>query len=122
MAKVLLIEDTPINLELMSYLLRSAGHEVVTATNGEAGLAALADEAFDLVACDLHMPKVDGYEVVRAIRSQQSLTGTKVIAVTGSPLADGDSLAGAGFDGHVAKPIELATFVAEIEVFLLPSA
>jgi two-component system cell cycle response regulator len=119
MARILIIEDTVINLELMSYLLVKFGHDVTRASNGEDGLAKLAGARFDLVACDIHMPKVDGYEVLRAIRSEPALHGTLVIAVTAIP-DERERLLAAGFDGFVSKPIDPATFVAEVEAFIPP--
>jgi two-component system cell cycle response regulator len=122
MSRILVIEDNLNSLELMSYLLAKFGHDVARASNGEEGLAALAGARFDIVACDVHMPKVDGYEVLRTIRGRPELRGMIVIAVTASAMVgDREQLLGAGFDGYLSKPIDPMTFVSQVEAFLLPN-
>src|SRR6185503_4934511 len=105
MARVLVIEDNAINLELMTYLLRAFGHEVLQAQTGTKGVATLAQERVDLVACDIHLPGMDGYEVLREIRARPELAGTPVVAVTASAMVgDREQVLSAGFDGYVSKP------------------
>ncbi len=68
MVRVLLIEDNDAVREEFALILQFEGHEVVTAENGRAGIARLAEARPDIVVCDLMMPEVDGYEVLRNIR------------------------------------------------------
>ena len=82
MARILLIEDNPDNLDLMSYLLTAYGHAVTTAEDGESGIAAARGARPDLIACDIHLPGVDGYGVAKALKADASLNGTPVVAVT----------------------------------------
>ena len=121
MARVLIIEDTAANLELVRYLLEHAGHRVDGAVNGADGVAAVAATAPDLVICDLQLPVLDGYGVLRALRARPASAALPVIAVTAFSMPDDRSnVMQAGFDGYLSKPIEPESFVARIEAFLPP--
>jgi two-component system, cell cycle response regulator len=121
MARILLIEDNPDNLELMSYLLVAYGHIVSMAEDGESGIEAAKSERPDLVACDIHLPGVDGYEVARTLKSLPELDGVPVVAVTAlAMVGDREKILGSGFDGYITKPIEPALVVAELDSFLPP--
>jgi CheY-like chemotaxis protein len=109
-AHVLIIEDNPANLELMRYVLDAFRYRVSTAADGESGLAAMAAERPDLVLCDVQLPGIDGYEVVRQMRGNPLLAQLPVIAVTALAM-----------DGYVSKPIDPADFVPQIEGFLAPA-
>jgi two-component system cell cycle response regulator len=119
MARILVIEDNPINLELMTYLLRAWGHEPISATDGKAGLDAARRDTPDLVVCDIQMPGLDGYQVARALKADRALAGVPLLAVTAfAMVGDHDRALRAGFDGHFAKPIDPAQFMAELARFL----
>ncbi len=119
MARVLVVEDHEVNLELMRYLLVSFGHQVVTATDGEAAVRAVDRERFDLIVCDVHMPKMDGLQFLGAIRSRTDIALPPVVAVTASAMVgDREQLLKAGFDGYVSKPIDPTTFVGQLEAFV----
>lgn len=119
MARILVIEDNPINLELMTYLLRAWGHETISATDGQAGLEAARSDPPDLVVCDIQMPGLDGYEVARALKADAALSRVPLLAVTAfAMVGDHDRALRAGFDGHFAKPIEPEQFMAELGRFL----
>lgn len=122
MARILVIEDNPENLELMTYLLRAFGHTPLTAADGAEGLAAAARERPDLILCDLHLPGVDGYQVARRLQDDPDLGRIPRVAVTASAMV-GDRARGlaAGFHGYIEKPIDPESFVAEIEAFLPPA-
>ncbi len=119
MARVLVVEDHAVNLELMRYLLASFGHSVVTATDGEAAVRAVASEPFDLIVCDVHMPKMDGLQFLTVVRSRTDIALPPIVAVTASAMVgDREQLLKAGFDGYISKPIEPTTFVSELEAFM----
>jgi CheY-like chemotaxis protein len=118
-ARILLIEDNPDNLDLMSYLLTAYGHAVTTAEDGESGIAAARASPPDLVACDIHLPGVDGYGVAKALKSDPSLATVPVIAVTAlAMVGDRERILGAGFDGYITKPIDPQRVVTELDAFL----
>lgn len=121
-ARILVIEDNPTNLELMTYLLRAFGHTPLTATDGEAGIETALRERPDLVLCDLEMPRLDGYGVVRRLKADPALRHIPVVAVTASAMVgDRDRVIATGFDGYISKPITPETFVSEVEAFLPPA-
>lgn len=120
MSRILIIEDNPASLELMRYLLKMSGHEVHAADDGAAGLEAARQLLPDLIICDVRLPKIDGYEVVRCLKADPGFRDVPVIAVTAQAmLGDRERGLAAGFDGYLYKPIEPETFVVEVERFLL---
>jgi CheY-like chemotaxis protein len=118
-ARILVIEDNPANLELMSYLLRAFGHEVIVACDGEAGIEAARRESPDLIVCDIQIPKVHGLDVARQLKNHPSLGRVPLVAVTAfAMVGDRDKVLAAGFDGYVTKPIVPEKFVEQLETFL----
>jgi two-component system cell cycle response regulator len=119
LARILIIEDQSATWQLMTYLLRVAGHAVDVATDGDSGLAAARQSPPDLVLCDIQLPGMGGVEVVTQIRGDHRLHGIRVIAVTGLTLpGTRESLLASGFDGYVEKPIDPKSFVREVDGFL----
>jgi len=119
MTRILIIEDNPANLELMSYLLAAFGYTTLSAGDGAAGLDLARGEAPDLVVCDIQLPLLDGYEVARRLRGDATTSGVPLVAVTAfAMVGDRDRVIAAGFDGYIAKPIDPQTFVSQVEVFL----
>src|SRR5437660_385875 len=96
-ARILVIEDNPANLELMRYLLAASGYEPQSAPNGERGLEAARRQVPDLIVCDIQMPGIDGYEVIRRVRSDPGLRPVRVVAVTAlAMVGDRDKILAAG--------------------------
>lgn len=119
MARILIIEDNRDNMELMRYLLSAFGHVPVTAENGEDGIDIARRELPDLVLCDIHLPGADGYQVVRALRSDAALEQVPIIAVTALAMrGDREKGLAAGFDSYIFKPIDPEQFIAEVDRFL----
>jgi two-component system cell cycle response regulator len=118
-ARILLIEDNPANLDLMTYLLKAFGYDAVTATDGAEGLAAARRATPDLIICDVQMPVMDGLEVARHVKSDPVLRAIPLVAVTAlAMVGDRDRVLAGGFDGYIAKPINPETFVRQMEAFL----
>lgn len=119
MARLLVIEDNADNLELMAYLLRARGHEVVSAGDGIEGMAAVRRDPPDLIVCDVHLPKMDGYAVAHEIKSDAALRHIPLIAVTAlAMVGDRDRVLAAGFDAYLAKPIDPPEFARQVEAYL----
>ena len=118
-ARILIIEDNPINSELMAYLLRAFGHTILCAGDGEEGLQMAQGERPDLVLCDVGLPKGDGCELARQFKSDPTLDGIPLVAVTASVMVEQrQKILAAGFDGFLTKPFEVENFVAQVEQFL----
>jgi CheY-like chemotaxis protein len=123
MARILVIEDNADNRELMSYLLKAHGYTIETAADGELALQALARTRFDLIVCDVHLPKVDGLQIVAAVKSSRDIASVPIIAVTAlAMVGDRERLLAAGFDAYVPKPIEPESFVELIKKSLMTAA
>lgn len=120
-ALILVIEDNPESMDLASYLLQCSGYRTLSAADGEEGVCIARRERPDLIASDLQMPLLDGFGVLKEIRSDPSLASTPVVAVTAlSMLGDRQKIINAGFDGYISKPIDPEVFVSQLEGYLKP--
>ena len=120
-ARVLLVDDNPINQELTQELLGAAGVSVRIAGNGREALSILAQERFDGVLMDCQMPVMDGYEATRALRCLPHLAQLPVIAMTANAMVDDVRRAlEAGMNDHVAKPVAVEPFFATLARWVKP--
>lgn len=105
------------------YLLEAFGHEVKQATEGAQGIELARREKPELILLDIHMPKMDGYEVARRLRVDPECEHFRVIAVTAlAMVGDREKLLASGFDGYISKPIDPETFTAKVQNYLGPAA
>jgi len=118
-ATILLVEDTPDNLKLMTYLLRAYGHTVLAVESGEEALAAATTHRPDVVIMDIQLPGIDGYQALQRLRADPERPAIPVIAVTANAMVGNrDQALAAGFDGYITKPINPTDFVPAIEAHL----
>jgi len=116
--RVLVVEDDPDSLELMTYLFRAFGHQALGASSGTAALQLAAETPPDLILCDLRLPGMDGFELLSRFRANPVLQTTPILAVTAYAMpGDKERVMGAGFDGYVSKPIDPQTFVRMAEQY-----
>ena len=116
---ILIVDDNPTNLDILKTRLRANNYEVITAADGEAGLAMAREKQPDLMLLDIMMPKMDGIEVCRRIKEDPSLPFIPIIMVTAK--ADSkDVVAGleAGGDEYLTKPVDHAALVARVKSML----
>jgi serine phosphatase RsbU (regulator of sigma subunit) len=116
---ILIVEDTPASREIMEIRLTSNNYEVITAIDGEEGLAMAREKHPDLILLDILMPKMDGLEVCRRLKKDPSLPFMPIIMVTAK--ADSkDVVAGleAGADEYLTKPVDHAALVARVKSML----
>ncbi|HEY4254691.1 MAG TPA: PAS-domain containing protein [Roseomonas sp.] len=110
-ARVLIVDDHPTNLEVISAQLGLLGIAAVAVTDGQKALARWRQERFETVLLDIHMPVMDGFELARAIRAEEQRTRlprTTLIAVTANALkGEAERCYAAGMDGFLAKPVSL---------------
>ncbi|MET0316156.1 MAG: response regulator [Rhodococcus fascians] len=117
--RILVVEDTPLNMKLVREVLQFKGYHVLEATSGEEGLRIAETDRPDLILMDLQLPGMDGYETLRRLRESALAPDVKVVAVTAFAMAeDRARVAAAGFDGYVEKPISVRALPAQIEAFL----
>jgi len=115
-ARVLLVEDNPVNQLVAKGLLQKLGCVVAVAANGEEALAQLGDGTFDLVLMDCNMPVMDGYQATQAIRESGRWPGLPVIALTANVLPDErERCRAAGMDDYLAKPFHRDELAATLE-------
>jgi sigma-B regulation protein RsbU (phosphoserine phosphatase) len=117
--RILIVEDNPAGLEILQARLEAHNYEVITATDGEAGLAMARNHQPDLILLDIMMPKMDGIEVCRHIRADHNMPFMPIIMVTAK--ADSkDVVAGleAGGDEYLPKPVDQAALVARVKSML----
>jgi two-component system cell cycle response regulator DivK len=115
MATVLIVEDNPANMKLAVFLLRSAGHTVISATDAEAGLTLARDEQPHLILMDIQLPGIDGLEATRLLKRDDATRAIPVIALTALAMkGDEERIRAAGCDSYIAKPMRYQEFLATI--------
>ena len=120
-ARILIIEDNQANMDLLTYLLQAFGHHTLAAVDGEQGVALARREHPDLVVCDLHLPRLDGYGVVAQLRADSATRTIPVLAASALPVTDGcAALRRAGFSGCLPKSLEPDELLPALESFLPP--
>jgi two-component system, cell cycle response regulator DivK len=119
MARVLVIEDNASNMTLATFLLESAGHTVLSATDAEGGLAIARAERPDLVLMDVQLPGMDGLQATALLKGDPSTRGIPVIALTALAMkGDEERIRAAGCDGYIAKPLNYREFLAAVSARL----
>jgi two-component system, cell cycle response regulator DivK len=120
MAKVLVVEDNPANMTLATFLLQSAGHTVLSATDAEAGLTVARGEQPDLILMDIQLPGMDGLEATALLKADDTTRMIPVIALTALAMkGDEERIRAAGCDGYIAKPLAYREFLAVIAAQLV---
>jgi two-component system cell cycle response regulator DivK len=115
MASVLVIEDNPVNLTLAIFLLESAGHTVLSATDAEAGVALAKSQHPELILVDIQLPGMDGLEATALLKRDVETSAVPVIALTALAMkGDEERIRAAGCDGYIAKPMRYLEFLATV--------
>jgi two-component system cell cycle response regulator DivK len=115
MATVLVVEDNPANMTLATFLLKSAGYGVLSATDAEAGLALARDAQPDLVLMDIQLPGMDGLQATAVLKANAATRDIPVIALTALAMkGDEERIRAAGCDGYIAKPLAYREFLATV--------
>lgn len=118
-ARILVVEDNPLNLQLVRDILEYRGHEVVVATTVSEARDRLKEKLPHVVLLDIQLPGGGGESLLKEIRSTPSTARMPVIAVTALAMeGDRERLLEAGFDGYLSKPIDTRTFGPTVESFL----
>ncbi len=125
MATIVVVEDQPDNLKLITALLTMKGHRVIGLASGEAVVATLRSEhpAPALVLLDIQLPGRDGYSVLGDVKQMPGDRPWKVVALTAHAMpGDREKTLAAGFDGYIAKPIDVRRFPDEVARYLQPAS
>jgi len=122
-ARILLVEDNEINLEVAVELLRANGLIVEMARDGKQALALLEKSEFDGVLMDCQMPVMDGYEATKQIRKQEKYKDLPVLAMTANVMAgDREKVIEVGMNDHIAKPIDVDEIFHIMAKWISPSS
>ena len=116
---ILIVDDNPANVEILQMRLMANNYDTITATDGEMGLSMVKEHLPDLILLDIMMPKMDGLEVCRRIKTDTSLPFIPIILVTAKTESK-DIVAGleAGGDEYLTKPVDHAALVARVKSML----
>jgi len=116
---ILIVDDNPANVEILEMRLLANHYDIITATDGEMGLAMAGEKHPDLILLDIMMPKMDGLEVCRRLKEDPSLPFMPIILVTAKSESK-DVVAGleAGGDEYLTKPVDHAALVARVKSML----
>jgi len=119
MKKILIVEDNPMNMELILDLLEFYGHNVTEAEDGIKALERLAEERFDIILLDMQLPKMDGLEVLERIKMNPSTACIPVIAVTAHAMKGSEEhFIEMGCVDYISKPIDINKFRKLIDKYL----
>ena len=118
-ARVLIVDDNELNLELASYLLAGDGMQVAKARHADEVLAQVQGLRPDLVLMDIQLPQIDGLELTRRLRADPAHQALVIIAFTAYAMK-GDELKmlAGGCDGYISKPIDVTRFAAQVRAFM----
>lgn len=121
--RVLVIDDEPDNLDLVTDLLVYGGAQVVQAGGGKQGLALIDTFRPNLVLVDLAMPDVDGWEVHRLLRQRPDLRDLLIVALTALAMpGDAEQVKAEGFSGYITKPFRVLALIADLQQIIRASA
>lgn len=119
MTTVLIIDDEPDNIELLTRRLVRRGFVVLSAMSAEDGIAKAVAEQPDIVLMDIKMPIVDGFEATRRLKADPATKAIPVIALTNHAMQeDRDRAAAAGADEYETKPLDLDRLLAKIQTLV----
>jgi DNA-binding response OmpR family regulator len=119
MSRIVIIEDNPNSARMAAKVLAHAGHDVITAEDGENGLNCVLEAQPDLVLLDLGLPDIDGQTLVALMRQHEELANTRIVAFTAWPEDHAREMARVyGCDGMITKPIDTRTFPDQVAAFL----
>ena len=120
MASILVVEDNPSNMKLVSLILESMGHIVIEAFDAKTGIQLALAHLPDLILMDIQLPDMDGLEATRLLKRNLLTQGIKVVALTAFAMkGDEEHMLAAGCDDYIAKPIQYAEFVERITGLLV---
>jgi CheY-like chemotaxis protein len=118
---ILVVEDNPLNLELVRDVLTTAGMRVVDARNGQEGLEAASQLKPALILLDIRLPGLDGYAVLERLKANPATASIPVVALTAQAMVgDREQALAAGFSDYIPKPVDTRTLADRVRALLDP--
>ncbi len=122
-ARILVVDDNPTNLKLVSELLEWSGYEICKAEDAEKALAAIQTSPPDLILMDIALPGMDGLTLTRWLKADQATKHIPVVALTAFAMKGDEQKAfDAGCDGYITKPIDTRVLSDQVARLLQPKA
>ncbi len=119
MPTILLVEDNSLSSDMLSRRLRRKGYEVLTAADGDEGIAVAQEHLPDLILMDMSLPRKDGWETTKYLKQQDTTKAIPVIALTAHAMSgDREKAMKAGCDDYDTKPVELRRLLTKITRFI----
>lgn len=119
MTKILLVEDNELNRDMLSRRLKKRGYEIDIAIDGQQGIDMARAGEYALILLDMSLPLVDGWDVARTLKADDTTSKTPIIALTAHAMAgDKEKALEAGCDDYDTKPVELARLLEKIETWI----
>ena len=117
--RILVVEDNPLNLELVTDLLEAGGYTVCPARTADEAFRAALDLSPDLILMDVSLPGLDGLAATRVLKTDPATRHLPIIALTAHAMKGDEAIAlRAGCDGYLTKPIDTRTFVNQVAGFI----
>ena len=119
--RVLVVDDNPLNVVLAAHVLQSDGFDVDSAEDAAVAIDRITRQRPDVVLMDIQMPDIDGLAALHRLRASALGQGLVIVAFTAYAMkGDEHRLLAAGFDGYIAKPIDVATFGRTVRTYVRP--
>ncbi|MCZ6634585.1 MAG: response regulator [bacterium] len=116
---ILVVEDNPMNMELVSDILEAHGYQIMQAINGNDAISLVQEKTPDLILMDIQLPGLDGLTVTGIIKDNPDTRGILIIALTARAMqGDEEKARMAGCDGYISKPINTRTFPTTVRNLL----
>jgi CheY-like chemotaxis protein len=117
--KILIVEDNEDSRELVVKVLRNKGFDTVEAADGEEAIDKATKEKPELILLDISIPKMDGYEVARRLKSLEEFSEIPIVALTAHAMkGDREKVIAAGFEGYISKPINVRELPDQVRSYL----
>ncbi len=117
--KILVVEDNPVNMELVVAVLEGEGHTVIQALNAEQGISAARAHSPSLILMDIGLPGMDGLRATEILKGDPQTRDTVIVALTAYAMnGDEQKALAAGCQGYISKPIEIGGFLIEVARYI----
>lgn len=118
MVKVLVVEDNPLNMELILEILQSRGFVVDTVDDGEKAINITDKFSYDLILMDIALPGIDGVEATRIIKRKPGYKDVPIVALTAFAMTgDKERLLNEGFKDYISKPLDIQDFIKKMDKY-----
>jgi len=116
---ILVVEDNQDSRELVVKVLKNKGYRMIEAEDGEEAIQKALTERPNLILMDISIPKIDGYEVVKRLKSMEEFRDIPIVALTAHAMkGDREKFISIGFEGYISKPINIREFPEQVRNYL----